>query len=472
MTKMPRDLVLVIAVAVLAVFGAVVEAASDGVEAPPAEPVTGERFFERASYCLPPLGPRGAARTVVGTVNDEPTTIGIDPGLPNPVDLSPGNILVHDLGDSPVRVVGFGAPAYASAQVVQRGVVEAANRGPWYSGIGAANCATDAATTWYLPGGSSALKNEERIVLFNPFPDEAVVEITFLTPNGERAKANLDDIGVPAGQVVQVEVNRFILEQAVLAAQVDALRGRVVAWKALSARPVGAPPGLQLTLGSTRTSDTWYFPDGVAGDGFDERISVMNPTREDARINISLLTGEEVVQPPRLAELTVPPRSSKSFNVGASLPERRSDLGGISAFVQSTNGVQVVAERTVKYDGGGLTGAASEIGARESALEWLVGPASFAPSLDAVVVMNTGAAPARVSVSLLRPDGSPLRPEELQSIQIAAGLRRRIALEKWTEGAPFVALVTSESQIVAERWSFSTNPILDPSAVMGVPLPE
>jgi hypothetical protein len=55
-------------------------------------------------------------------------------------------------------------------------------------------------------------------------------------------------------------------------------------------------------------------------------------------------------------------------------------------------------------------------------------------------------------------------------LKVKAGTRLEIHVNKWTSGRPVIALLTSDQQVVAERFSFSRK-AHDASAVMGRPLP-
>jgi hypothetical protein len=334
----------------------------------------------------------------------------------------------------------------------------------------AAACSSVAGTRWYFAEGSSDLGYDERLILYNPFPDEAVVHVSFITPQGKETKANLTDQAVPSGATSVLRLNRFVLKEPLLSVEVDAIRGRVVAWRSLRAHAAKRPHGQQFSLGATNSNIEWFLPDGQIGAGYDERIALLNPNDKAARVSISLLSTKRTVQPAKLLDITVPPASSKSIAPADAMKACQAKGCPIAAVVSSTNGVGVVAERTIWYSTGHIQGVASETAASRTALHWYLGPASFDPTRDSVFVMNPTTADASVSLKLESDRQAPRSPASLQHIKVPAGTRTEVRIDRWTEGRPVILLLSSNQQVVAERFAYSAS-VHDASAVMGRALP-
>jgi hypothetical protein len=317
-------------------------------------------------------------------------------------------------------------------------------------GSGAARCPRVVSERWYFPAGSSSLGYDERILIRNPFPDEAVVTIAFFTPTGRTTKANLAEVAVPAGESKFVAVNDFILRQPVLGVSVTAQRGRVVAWRAMFAEAEDRPDGVYFGLGATSASLEWYFPEGAVGNGLEEVFTLLNPFKREAIVTISLSTPTRRLQPPKLVDIRVAPQTIKTVSLANALGAQDQELGSVGAIVTSNNDVGVVAERTVWY-AAGRTGVASSIGAREAATDWVVAPAAVASTEDSLVLLNPGTERATARISLLRQDGPPLEPDALRSVTIRPGARVRLVLNDFTGGSPTAVFVTSDQAIVAER---------------------
>jgi len=429
---------------------------SEGVEQEQEAPVRGARFEERALFCPPPA----AGRVVTGKLtlaseSGEDLLVEVSPQQPEPSTLEGGHSRVVDVVD-PADVVGLGGSVYAGATIVSSKPV---------AGAGAARCSRTAASRWYFGEGSSLLGFDERLLIYNPFPDEAVVRVVFFTPVGESAKANLADVGVPAGEWRVVRVNDFILRQRTLAASVEAVRGRVVAWRAATVKAERAS-SLQLSLGSPTAGDIWYLPAGAVGEGVSERIAVLNPSEEEAVVTVQLVTDDKTIQPPKLVDLAIPARSSRSISLARSVTGRQNDVGGVGAIVRSTSGADIVVEGTVSYDTRLLKGVASEMGMQKPETDWLLGPAAFASETDEVVLLNPGGEAASVSIELWFSDREPLRAASLQDLEVGAGTRTRVQLQKLTQGQPVVAVVASDVPIVTGRTASTSS---DVATVMGLP---
>ncbi|MGH2746685.1 MAG: DUF5719 family protein [Actinomycetota bacterium] len=461
MTERRRELVFGAVVLGLLVAGLGVDVAGNPVAAP--EEIVESRpetFEERALFCPPSLkGSR--TRLVLGTPSDASVPVTIQPTIPDPVEIPGRGVLFHSADDGgPRTVVGFGAPVAAGVITRFTGPIQ---------GIGAARCARQASDSWYFAQGTSAIGFDERLLVYNPFPDEAVVRVTFYTDKGTISRANLSDLAVPAGRATKIKVNDFVFRRRVLGARVTAVRGRVVAWRALFSEPENRSPGVDFSIGARGPEEVWYFPEGAVGPGVVERIAVLNPSDSEATVNISLVTGQEVVQPRALSNFVVPAGTTQSLQLPGRLRGSKGKVVRASAIVRSTNGVPIVTERTVGYDAAGVNGTASTVGAPASAESWFVGPATMRADTDSVIVMNPGSDDATVSISLVREEGDAVEPAALEDIEVPAGLRVQISILEWTEGKPMSALLEASGPVVAERFSYSKK-AKDVAATIGTPL--
>jgi len=448
------------AVAAIVLIGLLIEGVAGEVAATERRPPSGDRFVERGVFCPPSL-PNTKTFLTASTVGKESVPVGIEPTRPEPIELDPRRLFVQELPDSgPADVTGFGSPVFA-------GVVLRTEKPQ--EGEAASRCSPRAASTWHFAAGASTLGADERLLIYNPFPDEAVVRVAFLTSGAEIRKASLDDVAVPARSAAFVRVNRYVQLQRVLAATVEAERGRVVAWKVLFDRPEKAPRGTQMALGVSRSAPTWYFPEGQIGPGADTRIVIANPNPDvEATVTVSVVTGEEIVQPPDLVEMPIPALSARLIRLESTLARRQRELGGVSVVVQSTNGTGIIAERTVRYSDP-VNGSTAEIGSPVAGERWFVPPGTLDPSTDTVVVMNPGEGEVTLDLEILRAGRAPLAPDDLQGRTLASGDRLKIGVVEWTRGQTAAVLVDSSGPVVVERFSYSSIRD-DAGSVMGVPL--
>jgi hypothetical protein len=460
LSQAARELAAVVIVALAALAGV----AFDLVTPPPAAPLPdapSPLLVQRTSFCPPGVeGVDADARLALGSIGREAVPVRIGPPARD-LALDPGRlVLARPPTSGGSSVSGFGD------RVPTQGLVQTMEP---VEGVAAVACSERASPRWYFAAGSSELAFDERLVVSNPFLDEAVVRVTFYTPRGPRAKANLADVAVPSGEAVEIAANDFIASrQELLAAAIDVVRGRVVAWRN-QVRKARGVSGVETSLGAHAPAAAWYFADGWVGSGYDERIALLNPGPEEALVTITLAGQNRVIQPPRLVELSVPPGTARSVSLAEEAPQPRAPQPA-GVLVTSVNGAGIIAERTVTYDRKDISGVAAEVGSTRPGRGWWVGPVVLDPAGDALSILNPGARAAVVKVTLSSSGRPPLEPGALARIRVPAGLTRRISLRPWTRARPAAALVTSDRPVVVERSGYLPARS-DVATVLGLPLP-
>lgn len=456
--KRSRETLVLLVFLLFLAGGLVADGLSEGVTPRSELAVPTANFEERGEYCPPAVRiGKVESRLVAASPEDEPVPVGLQPVLPQPIDLPAGRLLVRRRTTSTgVDVVGYGATVVAGS--LSRYETP-------YQGASAVRCAPDASSTWYFAEGSSEIGYDERILLYNPFPAEAVVRVTLYTPKGQQSKANLSEIAVHENSATALSLNDFVLEQPTLGASVEVTRGKVVAWRVQFVKAEGIE-GASSSLGVESPSPTWYFPNGDIGSGVRQQISILNPNEEEAIVTISVVGRDGVVQPPKLVDVTVRPRTVKAFVLRDYLKAGQQSLGPVSAVIRSTNAVPVVAEQTLVYERSDLEGIASEVGAPIPAEHWALGPATVSPTGDSITIFNPGSTRAVASVTLIRTDGGPKRPDALQDVELEPGGRIKLPVGEFTKGAPMLALIDATAPVVVDRFAYSAEES-DISAVAG-----
>ena len=465
MTERMRDFALFVTVVALLGAGIAFDGLSRDARLPTTE-VSAPGFYERAQFCPPRvLKDDSTARIAVATASEEPVPVGLTPLEESSVELSAGTTATRRvLGRSPVQAEGFGAPVAAAAQ---HAVDTRIRRAGAIEGSGGANCATDASTNWYFPAGDSAIHSDYRLVVANPFPDEAVVSASFSTPEGEEPSAQLSEVAVPSGEVEVLAISRSALPQDLLSVRLRSLRGRVVAWKAMWTRPDNEPPGYEFTLGARSARTEWFFPIGEVGGDSRQTITLMNPSDEESSVSIALASDEQPLQSSKLIEIPVPGRSSKELQVSERLDDKQRNAGEISALVSVENDVPIVAESSLILDSDELRGRMTELGATRPSRSWLVAPPVSRASEDIVAVQNVTTRDIELDIAIYGPEGRAT-PESLQDIMVPGGLRVSIPIRAFTSGAPHFVAVTASAEVVVARMA-SDDGRSDIAEIMGQP---
>lgn len=419
-------------------------------------------------FCPGGSRPAGIAELTVQMVNrsDEPRTVTVSalPGGSAPQELSTlemsieprGRVLLQPSEAVPdAEWVGVTVET-TGADVVVEQIVTAAE------GVGRSPCLTRTAESWIVSNGAtrSAVEKERFVVmLLNPFPDVAVVDIELVADVG---RDSIDGLVVPAQRVVAVDITSEVTVASTVAAFIDVVSGRVAASWIQIADGLIAGRGIRTAPAVPGAAHLWHLP--VAAVGADRRdvVAVSNPSATDtAEVDVEILPED-----PRLdvgpIEITV--RPGRTALIDLSRQARLDGIGHFSLAVRSLTPVPVAASITSvtsalidtdsPADTGGATavaGSTATSGADGAARRWLVpaevrdqdgaaGPGTDTGSLVIVNPSAAGIAQADVSV-----DGSLIR-----SVEIGPLRSRRLPLSGLGSGH-FVVEVDSSAPVVVGR---------------------
>ena len=169
------------------------------------------------------------------------------------------------------------APFVAALVEVRGGGVSVDREVTGPNGYDAGPCASSSSDHWYFAAGNTLRGANEYLALFNPYPDDASVDMTFMTEQGPRAPRRLQAFPVPGRSLRVVHLNTArVNRHSPLAAQVVARSGRLVVDRLQvfdgTGDPVGSgqrgipqtdpPRGLTVATGVTRPVTAWVFPTG------------------------------------------------------------------------------------------------------------------------------------------------------------------------------------------------------------------
>ncbi len=229
-------------------------------------------------------------------------------------------------------------------------------------------CADRGSSTWYEPWGTTVLGAELSLVLFNPFPEDAVVDVSFATENGVREPSDFQSIVVPGRSVVPLAVGGTETPDAEdlladgqldeadvdlggpitvadrVSAAVVVRSGRIVVERVQDLDPLESDglQGLVVGLPAPATAEAWVFPTGRLDEGMQSRLVVFNPSDEQAEVDVEVITDDPSI-PVEPFELTVLARQSVAVDLDQE--PRMDDVAGFSLLVRSVNSVPMVASR-------------------------------------------------------------------------------------------------------------------------------
>lgn len=335
-------------------------------------------------------------------------------------------------------------------------------------GASVAPCASEASPTWYLANGTTERDGVQVLALFNPFPDDAIVDITFSTDEGRDEPLALAGLPIPAGTTTLVNLEEHVRRRAVTATSVEARSGRLVVDRIQSFDPsVGGRRGVSLALAAPGPAETWTFPEGLWTDGLAQSWHVFNPTDREAIVLLEVFPAEgDPIEP---IELTIGPRTQVA--VSAAETERIPADVAHSSVIASINGVPVVAERALSASPPAeRRGWTSSLGSPLATAQWVLPLGEASGNTDEwVVVHNPTAGDLEVSVTALA-NGQVIEIEGLQDLAIGAGSRIALRIGDHIERSPLPLLVTATGDVVVERDLYRVG-ATGITTVIGVPLP-
>lgn len=330
----------------------------------------------------------------------------------------------------PVAVQWAGGPAVATWTV--HGADETA----------AAPCEAAPAPRWHVTGFDTTAQNRGLLHLFNPFGVDAVVRVTFGTPSGLVALVLTDNVLVPAGDTLVLELGDFEPEQPDLAVTVTSLAGRVVVGGETRLRPTAnqpGPTGRALLRASPEPAGEWNLAVAASREGASSWVSVYNPGEREAavqvRVSDPLPDGAAL-----LSEASVP--------AGGVL---RLELDDTSATPTYGVSVQTVTDLPVVVTGLSVvrTGAGDAVAASLAAAaapQWALAGAETAGHLARVALYNPGAEPVTVAL-----DAGDATPEAWSAIDLPANGHVIVDLSEAAGDSPSLPLrATGDGPFVVE----------------------
>lgn len=314
-------------------------------------------------------------------------------------------------------------------------------------------CARQAASAWYLPAGTTVKGAQQWLSLFDPFPDDAIVDVTFLTDTGPQAPQALQGLVVPRHTKVTVSVHDNVPRQGIVAAQVHTRIGRVVAEQSLFFDGTNGRLGMTLASGAPATAVDWYLPAGVVVGGTDALV-VANPGDSQATVVVDVVLDGEAKLTPQ--SVPVPDHSVVSIDLMSRVP------ANTGFWVRAHSDKPVVAAQSVFTATASATVTASPVLSRR----WAFASArSSVPSTDVIVAANPAARPVTLRVDAILSGATPPIIGD-QSVSIPPGARALVNLSERNVPAGAGVLVTTDEPVAVER--VDSNP-QTMSAALGIP---
>jgi hypothetical protein len=422
----------------------------DGPVVPPAVAVSTAWYCEAGTSAA-----GGAEDETVHVANLSPrpitATVTVDPGTDG--DPRTGRLQLEPYARGSLNVGTVLATASPGVVVEVDGgqaVVEHEIRGN--GDLAMSPCAEEPAAAWYFAAGGTAKGSAQALELFNPFGDDAIVDVSFLTEGGVQEPQALQGFVVGRRSKVIVPVQDLVPRQDRVATVVHTRTGRVVAEQVRTFDGTDGRSGLTMSLGATKPRRLWTLPVAEARTGSTGAVAISNFGLAPTTVGVSvLLSGEGVLAP---ETVDVPSRSVVSFDPSARVP-----AGDAYAIVVRAHGnTSVVAETFLD-----TSAAATATGASTSARRWALAGAPRRAS-SAVIAVNRGTRPLTVELRAYTA-GDVNSPKSAPAIAVGPGKTARFDLDEWGIDPDQVLVVSADGPIVVGRETYEGGV----SLALGVP---
>jgi hypothetical protein len=362
----------------------------------------------------------GGEAIVANPTDDELTGIVtryVDGSTPqtNAITVAPRDKVIIDLDEG---VDG----RYASALIELTGVNGAGGavveqRADFPAGESYQPCGNAPSDAWYFADGFTASDSEEDLVLTNPLVDATVINVRFVTKDGERAPSPLQGFVLPPQSLSVIKIaEQGARGEELVGVEIRAQSGAFVAARAQHYLGTGRL-GYTLKLGAPAAHTDWWVVTGNYAGKPAEQIDVFNPGENDAMVSV-LFSGSDAVTAQPLS-LVVPSHRVVSVSMAnvAGLPE--------SEFVVSLSvleGDPVVVEHVVtrQLEENAATSVDLALPSAMAATKWRSAIGAEAGRERALLVFNITGVDATASVASIGPAGR-LPAAGLESIALPAG---------------------------------------------------
>lgn len=278
-------------------------------------------------------------------------------------------------------------------------------------------CANAPSNEWYFADGFTASDSEEDLILTNPLVDATVINVRFVTKDGERAPSPLQGFVLPPQSLTVIKIaEQGARGEELVGVEIRAQSGTFVAARAQHYLGTGRL-GYTVKLGSPAAHNDWWVVTGNWTDKPAEQIDVFNPGDSDSTVSV-LFSGSDSVGVAPLS-LVVPSHRVVSVSMAnvAGLAE--------SEFVVALSvleGGPVVVEHVVTRQLADNAATSTDLGmpAAMAAKKWRSAIGVGAGTQRALLIFNVTALDATASIAGVGPAGR-LPAAGLESITLPAG---------------------------------------------------
>jgi hypothetical protein len=306
-------------------------------------------------------------------------------------------------------------------------------------------CAREAGRNWYFGAGTTERGAEQSLALFNPFADDAILDLSFVTDAGFVAPADLQSLVVPRRTRVTVPLGNFVRRQAQVGAHVQVRTGRVVAEQSLAFTSENETRrGVTLSLGAPAPAKSWTLPGVVSEEGAAHAVYIANFGVTATEIEVGPRLEDENRAAPAIVQ--VAGRSALAVDLRPLV-----EVGvAFDVEVRAARDAPVVAAQLASWGPPtAAIGSATALGSPASSRSWAFAVTRFAAD-DAATVSVFNPNRSTATVSLLAYSGGD-EPAGAPELSIEAGKQGTFDLAELGIAPDQLVVVRANVAVMAVR---------------------
>lgn len=317
-------------------------------------------------------------------------------------------------------------------------------------------CVSQTSSTWYFADGFTAEGSSQRLVLTNPFPESAVINVAYTTLAGRRVPAPLQGIILAPQSSRSISLgDAGAQNEARVAVEVVATTGQIVASRMQHYLGAGRL-GYSTSVGLPSGLREWWFTSGRTGPLVSEQLIVFNPSDRAAQVNVSffgegITNGLPIDQESSAASpsstVDIPAGEIVSINTDSIADLPKGDHGMVVAVL---NDVPVVVEHVLSQSVGGSSFTAITNGVPSGLITetWRVPSGLAKGALNALSILNTTAIDGIFTVAAIGPGGQVNLPS-LTNVPLTAAALVNLNVPEGVNDAEIV--ITASVPVVVQR---------------------